>query len=200
MGGNDPREAVLAFVTAPTFVTAQTKAPDGWVASTGGGGLDAAPESVVFVTERRRPNRVAYNVRFTTRVGMRMRYALSLIQGHDGVWQVMGGAGGAAEDLPENAPKRGQPYANLGGGGFSRQFYAGGAIEEDNGAVARVLLRSANSVEMEDTVKQGEVLFITDDVVQIPLEVELYDGAGNLIGRHTLFTFTPWSRSSTHTT
>ena len=86
MGSNDPREAVLAFLTAPAFVTAQTKGPGGWVASTGGGGLDAATESVVFVKQRRLPNRVAYNVRFTTHAGMRMRYALSLIQGHDGAW------------------------------------------------------------------------------------------------------------------
>ena len=137
MGNDDPREAALAFLTASAFVTAQTKGPGGWVASTGGGGLDALPESVVFVKERRLPSRVAYNVRFTTRAGMRMRYTLALIQGHDGAWQVLGGAGGAAEDLPENAPTRGHPYANLGGGGFSRQFYAGGAIEEDNGGRAR---------------------------------------------------------------
>jgi hypothetical protein len=191
MSNGDAREVVLTFLTAPSFVTAQTKGPGGWVASTGGGGLDALPESVVFVKERRLPDRAAYNIRFTTRAGMRMRYTLSLIQEHDGAWQVMGGAGGAAEGQPVNALKRGHAYANLGGGGFSRQFYAGGAIEEDNGAVARVRLRSANGVEMEDTVNQGEVLFITDDVVQIPLEVELYDGAGNLIGRHTLFTVTP---------
>ena len=30
-----------------------------------------------------------------------------------------------------------------------------------------------------------------DDVIQMPLEVELYDGAGNLAGSHMLFTFTP---------
>ncbi len=66
MGNDDPREVALAFLTAPAFVTAQTKGPGGWVASTGGGGLDALPESVVFIKERDLPNRVAYNVRFTT--------------------------------------------------------------------------------------------------------------------------------------
>jgi hypothetical protein len=120
-----------------------------------------------------------------------MRYTLSLIQGHDGAWQVIGGSGGSAEEPPESAPKRGHPWVNLGGGGWPRQFYAGGAIEEDNGAVARVLLRSANGIELEDTVEQGEVLFLSDDVIQTPLEVELYDGAGNLAGSHMLFTFTP---------
>ncbi|HEY7021289.1 MAG TPA: hypothetical protein VH349_09230 [Ktedonobacterales bacterium] len=191
MGADDPREVVLAFLTAAAFVTAQTKGPDGWVASTGGGGLDALPESVVFVKERHLPNRVAYNVRFTTRTGMRMRYTVSLAQGNDGAWQVTGGAGGSAEEPPESAPKHGQPLANLGGGGFSRQFYAGGAIEEDNGAVVRVHLRSANGVELEDAVESGEVLIVTDDVVQTPLEVELYDSSGNLVGSHRLFTFTP---------
>jgi len=116
MGADDPRAVALAFLSAPGFVTAQTKGPGGWIASTGGGGLDAEPESVVFIKERDLPNRVAYNVRFTTRAGMRMRYTLALVQGHDGAWQVLGGAGGSAEDQPENAPKRGHAYANLGGG------------------------------------------------------------------------------------
>ena len=190
MGNDDPREVAPAFLTAPAFVTAQTKGPGGWVASTGGGGLDA-PESVVFIKERDLPNRVTYNIRFTKRAGMRMRYTLALVQGNDGAWQVLGGAGGSAEDQPENAPKRGHLYANLGGGGFSRQFYAGGAIEEDNGAVARVRLRSANGVESDDTVEQGEVLFLSDDAIQTSLEVELYDGAGNLVGRHMTFNFAP---------
>jgi len=191
IGNDDPRELALVFLTAPAFVTAQTKGPGGWVASTGGGGLDALPESVVFIKERHLPNRVAYNVRFTKRAGMRMRYTLAFAQGNDGAWQVLGGAGGSAEDQPENAPKRGHAYANLGGGGWPRQFYAGGAIKEDNGAIARVRLRSANGVELEDTVEQGEVLFMSDDAIHTPLEVELYDGAGNIAGSHMLFTFTP---------
>jgi len=187
MAIDDPREVALAFLTTPAFVTAQTKGPGGWVASTGGGGLDALPESVMFVKERHLPNRVAYNVRFTTGAGMRMRYTLSLAQGNDGAWQVMGGAGGAAEEPSESTPKRGFPWANLGGGGFSRQFYAGGAIEENNGAVARVRLRSANGIEMEDTVEQSVVLFMSADALRMPLEVELYDDAGNLVARHTAF-------------
>ena len=73
MAIDDPREVALAFLTTPAFVTAQTKGPGGWVASTGGGGLDALPESVMFVKERHLPNRVAYNVRFTTGAGMRIQ-------------------------------------------------------------------------------------------------------------------------------
>ncbi len=191
MSNDDPREVALAFLTTPSFVTAQTKGSGGWMASTGGGGLDALPESIVFVKERHLPNRAAYNVRFTDQQGMKRRWTVSLVQGADGAWQVMGGAGGSAEESQGSAPKRGFPWANLGGGGWPRQFYAGGAIEEDNGAVTRVRLRSANGVEVEDTVEGGEVLFQSDDAIQTPLEVELYDGAGTLVGSHTLFTFTP---------
>jgi hypothetical protein len=121
---------------------------------------------------------------------MNRRFTVALAQADDGVWQVMGCAGGSAEDPPENAPTRGHPWANPGGGDWPSQFYAGGAIEEDNG-VARVRLRSANGVELEETVESGEVLFMTDDAVQTPIEVELYDSSGNLVGRHMLFTFTP---------
>jgi hypothetical protein len=187
MSSNDPREAVLSFLTASERVTAETVSAGGWVERSFSGGLDALPESVVFVKERHLPNRATYNVRFTDAQGMKKRFTVSLAQGDDGAWQVMGGAGGSAEEPPENAPKRGFPWANLGGGGFSRQFYAGGAIEEDNGLVVRVLLRSANGVELEDSVESGEVLFVTNDVVQTPLEVELYDSSGNLVGSHTVF-------------
>jgi hypothetical protein len=61
---------------------------------------------------------------------------------------------------------------------------AAGAIEADNGAVASALLRSATGIEMEDTSEEGEVLFLSDDAAQTPLEIELHDGAGNLAGRH----------------
>jgi hypothetical protein len=63
MSNDDPREVALAFLTTPSFVSAETNGPGGWVARTGGGGLDALPESVVFIKERHLPNRVAYNVR-----------------------------------------------------------------------------------------------------------------------------------------
>jgi hypothetical protein len=189
MGADDPREVAVAFLTAQGFVTNETQGRGGWVTRTGGGGLDALAESVVFLKERHLPNRDVYNVRFTNKQGMRLRWTVALTRGHDGVWQVMSGGGGSAEEPPANAPKNGDPWANLGGGGWPRQFYSGGAIEEDDGAVARVRLRSANGVELEDTVEEGEALFVSDEAIQTPLEVELYDGAGDLIARHTTFAF-----------
>jgi hypothetical protein len=53
----------------------------------------------------------------------------------------------------------------------------------------RAPVRSANGVELEDTVELGGVLFVADVAIQIPLEVELYDAAGKLVGRHTAFSF-----------
>jgi len=189
MDSNDPREVILAFLTAPERVTAEAISAGGWVARTGSGGLDALLESVVFVKERRLLKRAVYNVRFTDGHSMRRRFTVSLAQNDDGAWQILGGAGGSAEESHGSAPLRGHPYANLGGGGWPRQFYAGGAIEEDNGAVTRVRLRSTNGFEMEDTVEGGEVLFLTEVEVQTPLQLELYDASGNLVGRHTCFSF-----------
>jgi hypothetical protein len=117
MNSDDPREVVLTFLTTPSFVTTQTKGAGGWVAHTGGGGLAAASETVVFVKERHLPKRAAYNVRFTDSQSMKRRFTVSLVQGDDDAWQVTGGAGGSAEEPPENAPKRGFLWANLGGGG-----------------------------------------------------------------------------------
>jgi hypothetical protein len=187
MDSNDPREVIVAFLSTPEYVIAETIPAGGWVARTGSGGFDALPESLEFVKERHLPRRAAYNTRFTTRQGRRMRFTVSLAQADNGAWRVMGGAGGGADEAMNGAPTRDHPWANLGGGGWTRQFYAGGAIEENGGAVTRVRLRSANGMEMEDTVEDGEVLFLTDDEVQTPVQVELYDGGGNLIGSHTAF-------------
>jgi hypothetical protein len=187
MDSNDPREVIVAFLTAPAHVTVEAVSTGGWVARATSGGLDALPDSVVFVKELRLPGRAVHNVRFTDNSGMRWRVTVSLTQAADGVWQVLGGAGGSAEEPPSSAPKRGYPWANLGGGGWPHQFYAGGAIEEDGGAVTRVRLRSANGVEMEDTVESGEALFLTYKEVQTPLQVTLYDSAGSLIGHHMVF-------------
>jgi len=37
---------------------------------------------------------------------------------------------------------------------------------------------------MEDTVDAGVVLFVTDQHVELPLQAELYDQSGQMIGRH----------------
>jgi hypothetical protein len=56
-------------------------------------------------------------------------------------------------------------------------------------APLRARLRSATGVELEDTLEGGEVHFLTDDAIQTPLEVELYESAGSLAGRHSAFSF-----------
>jgi hypothetical protein len=79
-------------------------------------------------------------------------------------------------------PHRGHPWVNLGGGGWPKQFYAGGQVLEHVGAVVR--LRAANGTVLEDTVEDGMVLFLTDAEVRLPVYAELVDPSGQIVSQH----------------
>jgi hypothetical protein len=76
------------------------------------------------------------------------------------------------------------PWVNLGGGGWPGQFYAGGEVLFQEQEVVRVRLRAANGTELEDSVEDGIVLFVTDHEVRMPVYAELFDGGGNLVSQH----------------
>jgi len=55
----------------------------------------------------------------------------------------------------------------------------------DNGlGVTLARLISNNGVVLEDTVENGMILFVTNQNVEMPVQVELYDGASKLVGSH----------------
>jgi len=74
------------------------------------------------------------------------------------------------------------------GGGREDDFWAGGLVMDNDLGVERVHLIAANGSMLDDIVQEHLVLFITDQKVQMPLQVELYDRSGNLIATHTF----PW--------
>lgn len=118
---------------------------------------------------------------FETQAGQRMRFTCCVRQDGAGEWQFAGAAGGGAD----GSPRRGHPWVNLGGGGWPRQFYAGGHVLEQGGeVVARVRLRAANGAVLEDTVEDGVVLFLTDDEVRMPVSAELLDRSGHVLSQH----------------
>lgn len=56
---------------------------------------------------------------------------------------------------------------------------------KDNGQeVARVRLISANGILLEDSVDDGIVLFLDDRYIRTPLQAELYNSQGMLVGTH----------------
>jgi hypothetical protein len=86
------------------------------------------------------------------------------------------GASGSGE-LPSSTPR-----VNLGGSWGGYGFCGGGRVEAAGADVARVRVRFANGVELEDDTAGGWVLFFTDRPVERPnAVVELLDSDGEIV-------------------
>jgi hypothetical protein len=86
------------------------------------------------------------------------------------------GASGSGE-LPSSAPR-----VNVGGSWGGHGFCGGGRVDAAGADVARVRMRFANGVELEDDTEGGWVLFFTDRPVERPnAEVELLDSEGEVV-------------------
>lgn len=152
----------------------------GWRSETSVGGFNAKLGTIQFVKARSITRRQIHAVTFEDGDGRLMRFVCSVRQDSEGQWYFAGGAGGSAQ----GAPTRDHAWVNLAGGGWPKEFYAGGDIVDGGLGVARVRLRAANGTELEDTVEEGVVLFLTDDEVQLPIVAELFDRNGNLVSLH----------------
>jgi hypothetical protein len=86
------------------------------------------------------------------------------------------GASGSGEP-PSSAPR-----VNLGGSWGGHGFCGGGRVEAEGADVARVRVRFANGVEVEDDTEGSWVLFFTDQPVERPNAlVELLDPSDEIV-------------------
>lgn len=178
---SDPEQMMRDYLAMPSFVTSSREEPpgSGWRAQTAWGGVNARPETIQTLKSRTLGARRLYAVTFEDTRGRRSLFYCHVVQNATGMWRFEGGAGGGARD---NSPRRGYPWINLGGGGWLARFCAGGVVMEDEArAVVRARLRAANGVTVEDRVENGIALFLTDDVVMLPIETELLDASGATI-------------------
>ncbi len=184
MSSPDPRQVIREHLSVPRVVISETPVPGthGWRSrQTRGMGADVA--TIQFLKERRISRRQVHAVTFTDADAHRMRFTYYLAQDGADNWRVDGAAGGSAD----GDPIRATPWANVGGGGWPANFYAGGAVVDNGLDVARMRLIAANGTIMEDTVDAGVVLFVTDQHVELPLQAELYDRTGQMVAWHGVF-------------
>jgi len=185
MAGSSPEDVIRDYLSSPRILVAAQPVPGtvGWRSEEWTGGCDAQPETIHFLKARSIPGRQVHAVTFQTQSGQAMSWVCYVRQNDAGNWRFVGGAGGSAN----GSPQRDDPWVNLGGGGWPTQFYAGGRVLDNGRGVVRVRLRAANGVDLEDTVYDGLVLFLTDSTVQLPVEAELMDGVSTIISRHIAF-------------
>ncbi len=196
MTEHDPKQAIIDYVSQPLGPLEpspppppdmQGQGPQPWRATTrSGGGLGARASTVQFLQQRSLPDRQLHLVAFENEAGQRDQWLCCVLQDRPGHWRFAGGANiGSAKSMPV----RSHPWANLAGGWKGDLLWAGGRVLDNGLDVVRVRLISENGVTLEDTVEDGLVLFVIDQWVQRPLQVELYDRAGNLVGTHQAL---PW--------
>jgi len=185
MPGPDPHQVIREQLSVPRAVIPDTPSASthGWHTQQSRGGMGADAPTIQFLKERGIPRRQVHAVAFDAAEGRRMRFTCYLVQDDADTWRFAGGAGGGTEGTPTRAA----PWVNLGGGGWPADFYAGGAVSDNGLGVARVRLIAANGTIMEDTVDAGEILFVTDQHVELPIRVELYDQAGQMVAQHDAF-------------
>ena len=180
---SDAKRAIIEWLCQPSgrLVTQRTL-PGGWKSeSRVGGGAEADQSTVRFLKARRLGARELHAVEFRTIEGRNRACVVGVIQSSAGKWDVSGMAGGSGSD-----PPRDHPWLNLGAWGWPDHGFCGGGkvIGTGREAAGRVRLRFKNGVELEDTVDDGLVLFMTDRVVQVPTSVGILDGGGLILASH----------------
>lgn len=185
MGAAEPKQAVLEELAGPVGVWEPGGTSPGGLQSgiVRGDSPERADMSTVrFVKHHASARRHLFFVTFQGTIPHlgpdihRFHYVYPVEPDPAGGWSALGGAGGAGD-----SPHRGRPWVNLGGGGWPDRFYAGGSIEDAGAEIARIELRFANGIVLDDDAAHGVALFITDETVAMPPLLVMLDQAGNEI-------------------
>ena len=192
MTDNDPKQVIIDYLIRPLGeIQPPSPPPPGydkskWKSgeSRSGGGLAAKAETIRFLQAREHPHCQLHEVRFEDETGRQDHWVLCVHESTVDHWR-LGGGGNVSE--VEHAPVRDHAWANLAGGWSKELFWAGGRVLDNGLDVVRVRLIAANGVQLEDTVQDGLALFVTDQWVERPVQVELYDRAGMLVATYAQF-------------
>lgn len=198
---DDPKQAITDFLSQPEGVVVSQPDPHElpvqkngrWVRKgtvQRGGGMGARASTITFLKERSIPHRQVHAVAFEDETGQPHYFICFVTQDAQGSWhfEMGGGGGGPGGGDSQYHLRRPHPWANLAGGGWEDRFWAGGWISDDGFNVVRVRLIGRNRQVAEDTVDDtGLVLFVADQKMRVPVQVEFYTRSGDLVGQHSCF-------------
>src|SRR6266568_4105175 len=117
--------------------------------------------------------------------GQHWHFTLLLVQ-KQGFWFVKTLAGGPEEVLNESPELHDCPWIRLQELYVANEFHAFGEVLDKGYQIVRVRLLDQSGLVLEDTVQDGIVLFLSEQLPTVPpLQLELYNDAGRLVSRQT---------------
>jgi hypothetical protein len=153
--------------------------------------------TVQFLREKNRPGWRLYEISFQEIDGEQHRQIFILQQNEDGSWS-SNVSGGSSGDMQNEWPKLAMPvhdhpliFLSANGMNLDNQLYlltAHGHVIDNGFHVERVRLVNDAGQILEDTVEEGSIFVACkpEDLVQLPMQAELYDHQGRLVWQQTV--------------
>lgn len=182
MAAHDPKQVIIDDLCHPRNTSS-------WIGS-------AVKETIHFIREYSLRERQIHLLIFEDINGQMLESICNIGQDKFGIWQMNGGSIARHEGHLRKKPTISFPWVriigygwgNLGDG-WGNCFSAGGFLTDAAIDAELVRLIFKNGVILEDSVQDDKVLFITDQKVQVPVQVEVYNGSGELLGTQIAFDY-----------
>lgn len=186
---HDPRQTVIEFLSAPVAQSHSTVIIAGDETTQHGtrrtsGGLGAIASTIRFLKERAVEHFYACIVTFEDVKGQPWEMVCLVQQDEQRNWILRNGSGGVPCHMKpmKESNMQATGVVLVSGPGTEGGFFAGGYIVGPAAhTIIRVRLISHNGVTLDDVVNaedDGRVLFVTEQDVEAPIRIELYDDDG----------------------
>ncbi len=141
--------------------------------------------TIKFLKSRYDPIYQVHYVTVQDTTGQRWCFTFFLVKEAD-QWYVKTHGGSPESGFNEPLELHDHPWIRLETLLILNDFYAFGEVFDKGNHIVRVRLRDAGSFVLEDTVKDGIVLFCSNQLPTIPpLQLELYNTSGIIVSRQT---------------
>ncbi|QBD79703.1 hypothetical protein EPA93_28490 [Ktedonosporobacter rubrisoli] len=185
MANSDPKQVIMEHLNALKF-SAQKDVDSNTPAQKPETTEKVGPTNIRFLKARSLANRQLHLVSCEAPDGLELYFTYYLIKDENACWQVYDAIGGPAYETSRETYS--QPRALLSRAGWPDHFYASGYIIENGVDVSLLRCIAANGTIMEDEPSEDRfVLLFSEQPVRLPLRIELYNQADNLVGSHEVF-------------
>ncbi|GCF08476.1 hypothetical protein [Dictyobacter arantiisoli] len=146
----------------------------------------ALPDTIYILREHRIAQRIFFIVTYTTQYQQQIYASIIVRQTEVGMWDfagffLMGGAS-VADSSEQLSPQIAYIVS-------ARQNYSfiGVVVLPNKMQITSLAFRDTHGIVFEDQLENGTVLFVTNQLLQHPIDVELYDHAHLLINQQHIF-------------